>query len=90
LPLYLYGGVATLGIVSNLFFNKKQSAVKKLTSTLKSLLWAMVIGGLIYLLCRVCKPLYGYGILLASSLVLAANMFLLLLQQTATTAAVEK
>lgn len=81
IPLYLYGGIATLGLGANFIFDRKTSLPGRFWALLKSLLWAILYGLLIFIMCRSCLNQYAYIALVLPSLWFGINMFLLMLQQ---------
>jgi hypothetical protein len=80
LPFYLFGGISAVGILSNLFFDRKISFLGRLSLLIKSVALAGLFGLLIFLLCKSCYRQYAYTALVLPSLWFGINMFLLLLQ----------
>jgi len=82
-PLYLFGGIAGLGMGANLLFNQKQSFSGRLWSLFKSSLWTLLFGMIIYMLCRSCQYQYAYLALIVPSIIFGVSMFILMLQNRA-------
>jgi len=82
-PLYIFGGIASLGILVNFLFDRRSSLAGRLFRIVKSTLWAALFGLLIFLLCRLCYRQQAYTILILPSLWFGINMLLLLLQNRA-------
>lgn len=80
-PLYLFGGISILGIGAQFIYSNRKKFTERFWDASKATLWALLFGALIYFICRNCKPLWGYGLLIVPSLVFGLNMFWLLVNK---------
>lgn len=82
-PLYIFGGIAGVGLLIKFIYDRKSTIPGRLLGLLKGLALSATFGLLVFMLCRMCYRQAAYTSLVVPSLWFGVTMFVLLLQNRA-------